>query len=239
MALTSAPAAAPAAAPEQPSTACNPLACGVQLGQVVNVISRTGPGSNKPGGQGRVVKMHEDGSFDVKYVLGGREKNVTEELLVADEDCTARRAAAAAAAGISRAVAQIEGEGEAPSKRLRVEVPPQSLHARRVVAVAADHLEAMLDEDCEQEDHPVLSPRSVLARGDPKVVARQHEEQARQCAFVQGVAAAFDKGHAERIGCDDLKAALADFDQAEFAARLHEMQEDNKIYLTQGFVYKI
>ncbi len=130
-------------------------------------------------------------------------------------------------------MAQIKSEGEVPSS-LRVEVPPQSLHARRVVAVAADHLEAWLDEDCEHEDHPVLSPRSVRARGDPKMVAGQHEEQARHRALVQGVAAAFDKG----IACDDLKAELADFDQAEFAAHLHEMQVDKKIYLTQGFVYK-
>ena len=46
------------------------------LGSVVSVQPRTYPGENKQGGVGRVLKIHPDGSLDVKYVLGGRETNV-------------------------------------------------------------------------------------------------------------------------------------------------------------------
>lgn len=43
----------------------------------VNVQSRTWPGINKPGGVGRVTKVNvETGTVNVKYVLGGSEKNV-------------------------------------------------------------------------------------------------------------------------------------------------------------------
>eukprot|EP00935_MAST-01C_sp_MAST-1C-sp1_P001152 g1152.t1 len=46
-------------------------------GQTVHVAERTGMGQNKPGGVGRITKVHpEDGSCDIKYSLGGRELRV-------------------------------------------------------------------------------------------------------------------------------------------------------------------
>jgi hypothetical protein len=48
-------------------------------GAIVQVQDRTWPGVNKPGGVARVAKVHRDGaviSYDVAYVLGGREKRV-------------------------------------------------------------------------------------------------------------------------------------------------------------------
>eukprot|EP00562_Extubocellulus_spinifer_P006790 CAMPEP_0178525444 /NCGR_PEP_ID=MMETSP0696-20121128/30184_1 /TAXON_ID=265572 /ORGANISM="Extubocellulus spinifer, Strain CCMP396" /LENGTH=426 /DNA_ID=CAMNT_0020156855 /DNA_START=204 /DNA_END=1484 /DNA_ORIENTATION=- len=50
------------------------------LNEQVNVESRTWPGINKPGGVGKIVKIHSEGTtivaVDVKYVLGGTEKDV-------------------------------------------------------------------------------------------------------------------------------------------------------------------
>ena len=58
-------------------TACNPESSSLlDVGTIVDVQPRTWVGINKPGGVARVTKIHEDGSYDVAYVLGGRECNV-------------------------------------------------------------------------------------------------------------------------------------------------------------------
>lgn len=52
----------------------------IRVGTVVQVEARTWPGINKPGGIGRVSAIHLDESgntsYDVYYVLGGREKQI-------------------------------------------------------------------------------------------------------------------------------------------------------------------
>jgi hypothetical protein len=64
----------------------------IRVGSLVVVKERTGVGMNKPGGVGRVTKMYaadvdidddeeEVMVYDVKYVLGGREKGVTSNSL--------------------------------------------------------------------------------------------------------------------------------------------------------------
>ena len=63
-----------------------------EIGQQVDVTSRTHPGINKPGGVGTITSIHEEGGVpvkvDVKYVLGGKEKNVeiTYVKLIEDDD---------------------------------------------------------------------------------------------------------------------------------------------------------
>jgi hypothetical protein len=77
----------PAPAPLLPVAA--PPMVDLKVGDVVEVAARTGPGQNKPGGVGRVLAVHSEGgdddqggrTYDIKYVLGGREKNVAESLL--------------------------------------------------------------------------------------------------------------------------------------------------------------
>lgn len=61
----------------------------IEVGSIVEVESRTWPGINKPGGSGRVAAVHravdEEGAevvtFDVRYVLGGVEKNIDSEFV--------------------------------------------------------------------------------------------------------------------------------------------------------------
>ena len=48
----------------------------LKKGDTVSVQSRTWPGMNKPGGAGRVWKVNDDGTYDVKYLLGGTERRV-------------------------------------------------------------------------------------------------------------------------------------------------------------------
>jgi len=47
-----------------------------RIGDVVNVDARTKPGENKHGGVGRLTDVHADGTVNVTYVLGGRERFV-------------------------------------------------------------------------------------------------------------------------------------------------------------------
>ena len=54
-----------------------PPAGSFAVGDAVEVLSRTWPGSNKPGGTGHVCGVGEGGTaYDIKYALGGREKGV-------------------------------------------------------------------------------------------------------------------------------------------------------------------
>ena len=46
------------------------------VGDIIDVKSRTWPGINKHGGTAKIVRVNDDKSYDVAYVLGGREKRV-------------------------------------------------------------------------------------------------------------------------------------------------------------------
>ncbi|EQC36704.1 hypothetical protein SDRG_06138 [Saprolegnia diclina VS20] len=50
-------------------------------GSVVHVLPRTWAGMNKLGGTGRITSLNDDGSVNVKYVLGGQDKNVRKEFI--------------------------------------------------------------------------------------------------------------------------------------------------------------
>ena len=49
------------------------------VGAQVVVAARTWPGMNKPGGAGRILRANADGTYDIKYLLGGSEKNIEGE----------------------------------------------------------------------------------------------------------------------------------------------------------------
>ncbi|KAF0696934.1 Aste57867_12353 [Aphanomyces stellatus] len=55
-------------------------------GQVVQVAPRTWAGSNKLGGAGWIKSINGDGSFNIKYVLGGQERDVPSNFVVAVAD---------------------------------------------------------------------------------------------------------------------------------------------------------
>jgi hypothetical protein len=46
------------------------------VGTIVDIESRTWPGVNKPGGVARITALNGDGTFNVAYVLGGKETNI-------------------------------------------------------------------------------------------------------------------------------------------------------------------
>ncbi|GAX27129.1 BRCA1-associated RING domain protein 1 [Fistulifera solaris] len=47
-----------------------------KVGDIISVKPRTWPGINKQGGIAKVAKVNDDNSYDVSYVLGGKEKRV-------------------------------------------------------------------------------------------------------------------------------------------------------------------
>jgi hypothetical protein len=55
----------------------------LKKGDTVDVMSRTWPGMNKPGGAGRIWKVNLDGTYDVKYLLGGTERRVDPKYITA------------------------------------------------------------------------------------------------------------------------------------------------------------
>jgi hypothetical protein len=56
----------------------------ILVGDTVTVVPRTWPGINKPGGAARVVKVHVDGTVDLKYIMGGRESKVAPCYITSD-----------------------------------------------------------------------------------------------------------------------------------------------------------
>ncbi len=47
----------------------------------VTVLSRTWPGVNKPGGAGRIWRVNDNGTYDIKYLLGGSERGVERQYI--------------------------------------------------------------------------------------------------------------------------------------------------------------
>lgn len=72
-------------------------------GDLVEVQSRTWPGINKPGGSGRIVRVHQETDengqpvavYDVRYVLGGLERRIEREYVelswILQEQANARK----------------------------------------------------------------------------------------------------------------------------------------------------
>ena len=85
----------------------------IQENDTVHVTARTWPGINKPGGVARVSKVHDRGvSFDVAYILGGREKNVKAEYVQLHATLTDT-------SSLKRAAAPKPGEFALPSSKRR------------------------------------------------------------------------------------------------------------------------
>ncbi len=55
------------------------------VGTIVRVQARTWPGVNKQGGVGRITGQNEDGTYNVSYVLGGKESKI-DAVFVSKED---------------------------------------------------------------------------------------------------------------------------------------------------------
>jgi hypothetical protein len=56
------------------------------VGDIINVQPRTWPGVNKLGGVARISKINSDGSYDVTYVLGGKESGVDSVFIAGNDD---------------------------------------------------------------------------------------------------------------------------------------------------------
>lgn len=61
------------------------------VGDIVNVQSRMWSGINKPGGVARITKINPDHTYNVAYVLGGKEYNVDSVFVTATENTDKRR----------------------------------------------------------------------------------------------------------------------------------------------------
>ena len=79
-------------------------------GCTVKVKARTWPGINKPGGVARVTKCNKDGTFDVSFILGGRDKNIEPKFVKIHTTLTS-------ANSLKRAAAPKPGEFAAPSSK--------------------------------------------------------------------------------------------------------------------------
>lgn len=59
-----------------------------EVGQLVRVADRQWPGVNKEGGDARVVRVHNDGSVAVKYIINNRSESSVHAKVRSMAPCT-------------------------------------------------------------------------------------------------------------------------------------------------------
>jgi len=69
----------------QPNDIVEEASPGFPVGTIVRVQARTWPGVNKQGGVGRITGYNSDGTYNVSYVLGGKESKI-DAVFVSKED---------------------------------------------------------------------------------------------------------------------------------------------------------
>ena len=69
----------------------NNTAPGFSEGDIVKVQARTWPGVNKRGGVAKILEINDDKTYNVGYVLGGKEKNVDGQFLSFNEGPSKRK----------------------------------------------------------------------------------------------------------------------------------------------------
>ncbi len=220
------------------------------IGQVVDVASRTFPGMNKPGGTGRVTKINEDGTLNIKYVLGGSEKKVELKWVAAPEEDLGKREAAPkekiseepviigeVPKTVRRAKKQpmktidpnscrnsSTGDGEVAKKRKTVCKKPKVVPTKK----------PQLPKPAAPVEEIILEPAQVFRTCDPR-------EMARAQSFRQMVAKIF-----QNMGCDQLMGQKLlelvnvenmenePFTEEEFRKRLSALDSENRVLVREG-----
>jgi hypothetical protein len=112
------------------------------VGENVFVENRTSPGMNKPGGYGRIAKKNiDDGTYSVKYFLGGSEKNLMASLISKYDPLVVRKRQPSLSTPSDDAENQCSASAAAAKKTpLELQQEPQRSDAkkRRRVAAAGD-----------------------------------------------------------------------------------------------------
>ena len=89
------------------------------VGTIVSVQSRTWAGINKPGGVARITKVHSEGAkYNVRYVLGGQEKDVDAIYVQAHEDGQDEFASPAKSRRGATAASEEGGTDSGPTRRV-------------------------------------------------------------------------------------------------------------------------
>ena len=104
------------------------LAMSFLVKHLVRVAVRTTPGINLPGGVGKITNANPDGSYNIRYVLGGSERNVHPDAMSAyeqEEKRPRRGRATPAIAKVAKVVKVVaKKEKKVPSKKAPVKKAP-------------------------------------------------------------------------------------------------------------------
>ncbi|CAK9046364.1 Hypothetical protein SCF082_LOCUS26109, partial [Durusdinium trenchii] len=230
------------------------------VGQIVQVEARTQPGVNKHGGTGRVVRVNGNGSYDVKYVLGGGEKGVEARYVSASgsgdaasesrkrrpslahnnnkrlpRDRTNTMSTAAAAERTAKK-ARVESFGTKQSVTLAAPPQPPLLpsFARSNLSEQQDEVESK--EACQPQleaPFPATVAHGGLAPApaDPRVVARH-------TSFRQIVSKVFRSQQSDVLEADKLLGLInveyeenASFSPQEFEKHVMQLDLENRVMI--------
>uniref|UniRef100_A0A7S2RR60 MCM3-like winged helix domain-containing protein n=1 Tax=Mucochytrium quahogii TaxID=96639 RepID=A0A7S2RR60_9STRA len=211
------------------------------VGQVVNVASRTQPGMNKPGGTGRVQKVNDDGTYNVKYVLGGTERNVAEHYISdqAGDDATKRSVAAKTTTQVQEkdidemsigveSVEIVDSERKKKKARIANKKKPKQSRPANIPS---------LKEVAKSQGIPqvILDPKKVIKTNDPKELARQQ-------SFTQLVSKVFRHCQTDSMESNSLQLLInkenienGPFTDAEFKNRLQQLDTENRVMIQEKF----
>jgi hypothetical protein len=154
----------------------------ILVGDTVTVVPRTWPGINKPGGAARVVKVHGNGTFDLKYIMGGREKNVESCYITCDNLLgTSRKRKSTEtfewSGSPSRKATRSGSEGRSASKQENTEVKRESSENPRSAR------KVRIERSLENEKHngvvatPQITARTGLFTSCTKTPITKTDEQ--------------------------------------------------------------
>jgi hypothetical protein len=144
----------------------------LEVGTIVTVQSRTWPGMNKLGGVARITRVHEEGSslsYDVTYVLGGKEKGVEAIFVSVDEKMEE-------SVGSPGATEDNSGSDQRKSRRLRT-TPQDQFPEALLEQLASDGFDTAIGVDQVR--------RSNISDKTPKSSNRKREPLAKSVENVE------------------------------------------------------
>lgn len=124
-------------------------------GDIVTVVARTGPKQNKPGGVARITKIHDDGSFDVAWVMGGREAGVSRRYIRAFDQTQPSRGRRKTASGVKAGEEALQDGAEAEmasSSTTQEPNAPARKRLSRFLEKQVKDADKLLEKLC-KEDH--------------------------------------------------------------------------------------
>jgi len=208
-----------------------------EIGEVVNVEARTFPGMNKHGGVGRITAVHEDGTFNVKYVLGGSEKHIEQKYITRSEDNQNKRRKAKNHARKTRGKTPLQPKKEQINKKRPAATTSSPSKPSTSLSERSSNSPSKKARTIDSEARNQHEERKETESPPPfAIVEDDIHERARQQSFRHIVSRIFRLKQQEMFETNDLMKLVNEenrendvFTSDEFKRRIQLLDQENRI----------